>query len=197
MGCCCSSVEQVSWKKGGQGMRDEVADGWKISQVEVLVGLPRRDIQRACYEGAGGLGIVKPRNTTWGWRVYEVPDVAKLFLLAQGRRQGKTLDEVRDELASCEGSARRVAQACAMRAGRPRGLRCPCRCKHVGSRVAMCNRAGGRNGICGAYRRVVRGRRACILRCACGAWACCRGAPVEAFRGSRPRSRVRSSSGFE
>ena len=80
-------------------MRDEVADGWKISQVEVLVGLPRRDIQRACYEGAGGLGIVKPRNTTWGWRVYEVPDVAKLFLLAQGRRQGKTLDEVRDELA--------------------------------------------------------------------------------------------------
>lgn len=85
-------------------MRDEVADGWKISQVETLVGLPRRDIQRACYEGAGGLGIVKPRNTTWGWRVYEVPDVAKLFLLAQGRRQGKTLDEVRDELASCEGA---------------------------------------------------------------------------------------------
>lgn len=85
-------------------MRDEVADGWKISQVEALVGLPRRDIQRACYEGAGGLGIVKPRNTTWGWRVYEVPDVAKLFLLAQGRRQGKTLDEVRDELASCEGA---------------------------------------------------------------------------------------------
>lgn len=70
-------------------MRDEVADGWKISQVEALVGLPRRDIQRACYEGAGGLGIVKPRNTTWGWRVYEVPDVAKLFLLAQGRRQGQ------------------------------------------------------------------------------------------------------------
>ena len=70
-------------------MRDEVADGWKISQVESLVGLPRRDIQRACYEGAGGLGIVKPRNTTWGWRVYEVPDVAKLFLLAQGRRQGR------------------------------------------------------------------------------------------------------------
>ena len=85
-------------------MRDEVTDGWKISQVESLVGLPRRDIQRACYEGAGGLGIVKPRNTTWGWRVYEVPDVAKLFLLAQGRRQGKTLDEVRDELASCEGA---------------------------------------------------------------------------------------------
>ena len=47
---------------------------------------------------------MKPRNTTWGWRVYEVPDVAKLFLLAQGRRQGKALDELRDELASCEGA---------------------------------------------------------------------------------------------
>ena len=106
-------------------MRDEVADGWKISQVESLVGLPRRDIQRACYEGAGGLGIVKPRNTTWGWRVYEVPDVAKLFLLAQGRRQGKALDELRDELASCEGArdmlrklARCEQAACEVRACR-------------------------------------------------------------------------------
>ena len=178
-------------------MRDEVADGWKISQVEVLVGLPRRDIQRACYEGAGGLGIVKPRNTTWGWRVYEVPDVAKLFLLAQGRRQGKMLDEVRDELASCEG-ARDVShklarceqtarEACDAQAGASmsaRALRCAIE-------------QGGRNGICGAYRRVVRGRCACVLRCACGARACCRGVSIEAFRGSRPRSRVRSSSEFE
>ena len=109
-------------------MRDEVADGWKISQVDALVGLPRRDIQRACYEGAGGLGIVKPRNTTWGWRVYEVPDVAKLFLLAQGRRQGKTLDELRDELASCEG-ARDVLRRLVRCNSRPRGLRCPCGCE--------------------------------------------------------------------
>lgn len=197
MGCCCSSVEQVSWKKGGQGMRDEVADGWKISQVEALVGLPRRDIQRACYEGAGGLGIVKPRNTTWGWRVYEVPDVAKLFLLAQGRRQGKTLDEVRDELASCEGTRdmlrklvrceQAAREACDAQAGASMSA-CALRCAIE---------QGERNGICGTYRRVVRGRRACILRCACGAWACCRGAPVEAFCGSRPRSRVRPRSEFE
>ena len=50
-------------------MRDEVADGWKISQVESLVGLQRRDIQRACYVGAGGLVSVKPRKTKLGWRV--------------------------------------------------------------------------------------------------------------------------------
>ena len=73
---CCSTVEQVSWKKGGQGIRDELADGWKISQVEALVGLPRRDIQRACYEGAGGswhraspehrLGLAHVRNARYG-----------------------------------------------------------------------------------------------------------------------------------
>lgn len=90
---CCSTVEQISWKKGGQGMRDELASGWKVSQVEALIDLPRRDIQRACYEGPGGIGIVRPRNTSWGWRVYEVADVAKLFLLAQARRQSQTLEE--------------------------------------------------------------------------------------------------------
>ena len=67
-------------------MRDELASGWKVSQVEALIDLPRRDIQRACYEGPGGIGIVRPQNTSWGWRVYEVADVAKLFLLAQARR---------------------------------------------------------------------------------------------------------------
>ena len=43
-------------------MRDELADGWKISQVEALVGLPRRDIQRACYEGGGVLASCIPRT---------------------------------------------------------------------------------------------------------------------------------------
>ena len=74
-------------------MRDELASGWKVSQVEALIDLPRRDIQRACYEGPGGIGIVRPRNTSWGWRVYEVADVAKLFLVAQARRRSQTLEE--------------------------------------------------------------------------------------------------------
>lgn len=86
-------------------MRDEVVDGWKISQVEALIGLPPRDIQRACYDGSGGFGLVKPRNTTWGWRVYETTDLAKLFMLAQARKQGKTLDEIRNELAPCENAS--------------------------------------------------------------------------------------------
>lgn len=102
---CCSTVEQISWKKGGQGMRDELASGWKVSQVEALIDLPRRDIQRACYEGPGGIGIVRPRNTSWGWRVYEVADVAKLFLLAQARRQSQTLEEACREFAPSEDKA--------------------------------------------------------------------------------------------
>ncbi len=83
-------------------MRDEIADGWKVSQVEALVGLPRRDIQRACYDGAGGFGIVHPRNSSWGWRVYEVSDMAKLFLLAQARKQPCSADDIRRKFAKCE-----------------------------------------------------------------------------------------------
>lgn len=118
-------------------MRDEAVNGWKISQVEALIGLPRRDIQRACYGGSGGFGLVKPRNITWGWRVYETIDLAKLFMLAQARKQGKTLDEIRHELSSCEnafdlsrGLARweEVArEACEIHAGvnmSARALRC-------------------------------------------------------------------------
>ena len=102
---CCSTIEQISWKKGGQGMRDELANGWKVSQVEALIDLPRRDIQRACYEGPGGIGIVRPRNTSWGWRVYEVADVAKLFLLAQARRRSQTLEEACREFAPSKDKA--------------------------------------------------------------------------------------------
>ncbi len=86
-------------------MRDELANGWKVSQVEALIDLPRRDIQRACYEGPGGIGIVRPRNTSWGWRVYEVADVAKLFLLAQARRRSQTLEEACREFAPSEDKA--------------------------------------------------------------------------------------------
>lgn len=108
---CCSSVEQISWKKGGQGMRDEAVYGWKISQVEALIGLPPRDIQRACYDGSGGFGLVKPRNTTWGWRVYETTDLAKLFMLAQARKRGKTLDGIRNDRSLCYSSEKGKGQA--------------------------------------------------------------------------------------
>lgn len=66
---------------------------WKISEVERLVGLPRRDIQRACYEGKGGVGILKPSDSRWGKRNYDEQDLAILFLLAEGKRRGQTLSQ--------------------------------------------------------------------------------------------------------
>ena len=32
--------------------------GWRISEVERLTGLSRRDIQRVCYQGEGGIGLL-------------------------------------------------------------------------------------------------------------------------------------------
>lgn len=104
-------------------MRDELADGWKISQVETLTGLPRRDIQRACYEGPGGLGVVRPRNTTWGWRSYDAADVAKLFLVAQERRRSRTLEEACRKVASgkSESGLTQMLELCGQRARDARG----------------------------------------------------------------------------
>ena len=54
--------------------------GWTISEVERLTGLPRRDIQRCCYSGKGGLGIIKPQDSTWGRRTYSVDEIALLYV---------------------------------------------------------------------------------------------------------------------
>ena len=75
----------------------EMAQGiWKISQVEVLIGLPRRDIQRACYSGRGGAAILEPEDGSWGKRAYSCEDVAKLFVVKRLRDQGLSLPEVKE-----------------------------------------------------------------------------------------------------
>ncbi len=68
--------------------------GWKISQVERLIGLPRRDIQRACYAGKGGVDIVAPADTTWGRRLYSKEDLAWLFLVKLYKDEGYSLPEI-------------------------------------------------------------------------------------------------------
>lgn len=57
--------------------------GWRIAEVERLVSLSRRDIQRACYQGRGGAGVLTPSDGSWGRRTYDERDLATLFLLAQ------------------------------------------------------------------------------------------------------------------
>lgn len=96
---CCSTVEQ-------QRLNEEVLavpnssenKKWTVSQVERLTTLPRRYIQRCCYAGKGGVGILTPAESEWGHRYYEAKDIALLYLVAQLRRQGKTLPEVKEIL---------------------------------------------------------------------------------------------------
>lgn len=77
------------------------APGWEISDVERLIGLPRRYIQRACYAGKDGAAILSP-TTNGRDRSYGVNDVAALFVVALYRderyspdRRRHTLGEVR------------------------------------------------------------------------------------------------------
>lgn len=72
--------------------------GWTISEVERLTGLPRRDIQRCCYSGKGGLGIVKPQDSTWGRRTYSVDEIALLYVVQLERLEGASLPEISNRL---------------------------------------------------------------------------------------------------
>lgn len=79
----CREVRETEMPKGE----------WKISQVEKLIGLPRRDIQRACYSGRGGAAILQPADSSWGRRNYRIEDLAKLFVVKCHRRKGMSLVE--------------------------------------------------------------------------------------------------------
>ena len=70
---------------------------WKISEVQRLVELPRRDIQRACYKGKGGVGLPSPADSTWGYRTYDCEDLAKLLVASELHREGLSLPEVKQE----------------------------------------------------------------------------------------------------
>ena len=76
----------------------DIAEGWKISQVERLIDLPRRDIQRACYAGKGGAAILSPANSTWGRRLYSIDDLARLLLVKLYKNQGYSLPEIKEVL---------------------------------------------------------------------------------------------------
>lgn len=76
--------------------------GWQISEVSEMLGLSRRDIQRACYAGQGGAAILSPADSSWGRRTYHAEDVAKLFLVKRYKAQGLSLPEIRDVFARAE-----------------------------------------------------------------------------------------------
>lgn len=85
-------------RKGVPMSESNTPQGWKISQVERLIDLPRRDIQRACYAGQGGACILEPTDSTWGKRFYSSGDIAKLMLVKLHKDQGYSLPEIHDLL---------------------------------------------------------------------------------------------------
>lgn len=96
---------------------------WQISQVQRLIGLKRRDIQRACYAGPGGAAILAPADGSWGRRSYGVSDLARLFVVARHRERGRTLAEAKQALGglageggwagALEGEVERLREQCA------------------------------------------------------------------------------------
>ena len=72
--------------------------GWTVSEVEQLTGLSRRDIQRCCYQGKGGVGILEPYDSSWGRRSYSTEDLATLYLVYLEKRSGLSLPEVSQKI---------------------------------------------------------------------------------------------------
>lgn len=102
-GHCCSTLEQIYWSQGERSMKSRRQRkklgqaGWRISEVERLTGLSRRDIQRVCYQGEGGIGLLSPKETKWGYRVYSAQDLKVLYAVSLLRERGKTLPQVERE----------------------------------------------------------------------------------------------------
>lgn len=97
-----------------------VRGGWRISEVERLLGLGRRDIQRACYGGRGGVAILDPTDTAWGRRTYDGRDLAQLFLVGQLRRRGLSLPEVKAEFEGSRAAGRTVEDMLSVQVARLR-----------------------------------------------------------------------------
>ena len=104
----CSTIELINREgtRRGRGRMDaRAARGWQIAEVERLLGLSRRDIQRACYDGQGGAGIVHPKESSWGRRSYDVGDLERLFHMGCLRDEGLSLPEVRRAFDAAEEGA--------------------------------------------------------------------------------------------
>lgn len=83
--------------------KSRVQEGWRVSQVERLIDLPKRDIQRACYDGKGGASILQPADSTWGKRLYDIDDIAILMLVKLHKGEGYCLPEIHDLLNGPDG----------------------------------------------------------------------------------------------
>lgn len=79
--------------------------GWTVSEVERFTGLSRRDIQRCCYQGKGGVGILEPQDSSWGRRSYSAEDIATLYVVHLEKRAGLSLPEVAQKIRASQTAA--------------------------------------------------------------------------------------------
>lgn len=79
--------------------------GWRVSQVESLLNMRKRDITRSCYgdRKRGGAGILKPADGTWGRCNYSIEDIAWLYLVKLQHEQGYSLPEIAERMDTTAG----------------------------------------------------------------------------------------------
>lgn len=85
---------------------------WKISQVEKMTGVKRRDIQRVCDPNSR-VHIFTPRESGPGKRSFDEDDILKIVLIGQYQDMGYTLPQIRrtfEEFADSEGGYSAIAQ---------------------------------------------------------------------------------------
>lgn len=85
--------------------RNVPRSGWRVSQVESLLNMRKRDITRSCYDDRkrGGAGILKPADGTWGRRSYSIEDIAWLYLVKLQHEQGYSLPEIAERMDTTAG----------------------------------------------------------------------------------------------
>lgn len=80
---------------------------WKISQVEALTGLPRRDIQRVC-EPNGNVSIISPEDSKHGRRFFNREELLEIYLIKQFKDMGYNLKQIQGLFQSADNGDRRV-----------------------------------------------------------------------------------------
>ncbi len=133
--------------------------GWRVSQVENLLNMSKRDITRSCYSDhkRGGAGILQPADGTWGRRNYSIEDIAWLYLVKLQHEQGYSLPEIAKRMDTTAGVDALCSHldAVAERASEAYEELCE---KRERARVLRCALSAGPDGVHDAVERCLEER---------------------------------------
>lgn len=139
--------------------QDAPQGGWRVSQVESLLNMPKRDITRSCYSDRkrGGAGILKPADGTWGRCNYSIEDIAWLYLVKLQHEQGYSLPEIAKRMDTMAGVETLCSYLDAV-ADRATEAYEELREKCERARVLRCALSAGPEGVHGAVERYLEER---------------------------------------